>query len=145
MANRNPVGRRTEGSSHDAINQGRHEAAEAFSTILGETVTLDGFLQATTSSAKDHAMRLYEYWRSTLDELRSYYMSYEDRRRRWPVRLAEEAKRERGEERRLYQERAKRQQDKNRWRRFVELAARWEEAALAARFIEALTGIAGRR
>ena len=59
----------------DAMNQGRHEAAEAFSTILGETVTLDGFLQATTSSAKDHAMRLYEYWRSTLDELRSY--SYE--------------------------------------------------------------------
>lgn len=67
------------------------------------------------------------------------HMSYEDRRRRWPVRLAEEAKRERREEeRRLYQERAKRQQDKNRWRRFVELAARWEEAALAARFIEAL-------
>ena len=30
------------------------------------------------------------------------------------------------------------QQDKNRWRRFVELAARWEEAVLAARFIEAL-------
>jgi hypothetical protein len=54
-------------------------------------------------------------------------------------RRAEEAERERREEEhRLYEERAKRQQDENRWRRFVELAARWEEAALAARFIEAL-------
>ena len=59
----------------DAINQGRDEAADAFSTILGQTVTLDGFVQATTPSAKDHAMRLHEYWESTLDELRSY--SYE--------------------------------------------------------------------
>jgi hypothetical protein len=54
-------------------------------------------------------------------------------------RQAEEAERERREEeRRLYEERAKQQQDENRWRRFVELAARWEQAALAARFIEAL-------
>lgn len=54
-------------------------------------------------------------------------------------RQAEEAERQRREEEhRLYEERTKRKQDENRWRRFVELAARWEEAALATRFIEAL-------
>lgn len=54
-------------------------------------------------------------------------------------RQHEEAeRRRREEERRCEEERAKQQQDKNRWRRFGELAAQWEKAALAARFIEAL-------
>lgn len=54
-------------------------------------------------------------------------------------RQAEEAERRRWEEERRREEaRAKRQQDKNCWRRFLELAGRWEDAALASRFIEAL-------
>lgn len=54
-------------------------------------------------------------------------------------RQAEEAESRRLEEgRRRAEIRAQRQQDNNRWRRFLELAGRWQDAALAAQFVEAL-------
>lgn len=58
----------------------------------------------------------------------------EQRRRR-----DEEAERFRWEEERKRQQAKERSRlERNRWRRFVELAGTWEEALLASRFIEAL-------
>jgi hypothetical protein len=60
----------------DALNEGRNEAEEAFATILGEPVAMAGLAQAMTQAGTDHAMRLQDYWNSTLvEKLRPY--SYE--------------------------------------------------------------------
>jgi hypothetical protein len=61
----------------NAMNQGRNKAEEAFATILGESVSMHGFVQAKSRAGINHGMRIEEYWNSTLvDKLRPY--SYEE-------------------------------------------------------------------
>jgi hypothetical protein len=51
---------------------------------------------------------------------------------------AEAAERRRREEMRRYEEKQKRDQDSNRWRRFIEFAEAWREAQLAGDFIKVI-------
>jgi hypothetical protein len=54
-------------------------------------------------------------------------------------RIAEEAERKRHEEERLrYEKQTKQKQERNRWRRFLELAEQWKSASLAREFLTTL-------
>jgi hypothetical protein len=54
-------------------------------------------------------------------------------------RIAEEAERKRHEEERLrYEKQEKQKQDRNRWRRFMELAKQWQSASVARAFLALL-------
>jgi hypothetical protein len=105
----------------------------------GELIfTIKTYLEAgLTTKWRDGERRLEDQMSEIVSVLSIAPPLLQERRRR-----AEEAERRRWEEEQRRQEQqAKRKQDKNRWRRLVELAARWEEAASASRFIEALEAL----
>ena len=59
-----------------AIEQGHYEAEKVFATILGESISMEGYREARSQSSVDHMMRLQYYWNSVLvDKVRPY--SYE--------------------------------------------------------------------
>jgi hypothetical protein len=52
----------------DALNGARNETEEAFALILGEPISMTGFLDAMSPAGREHAFKLQQYWNERMVE-----------------------------------------------------------------------------